>query len=91
MMPKVRRRSVSSNVSGWRTALGYRITPLGTRRANHAFSSSSTELLASNLRQVPPPFLNEAEDGKLAVDLLWFWKSLSACACFSVSVERDQY
>uniref|UniRef100_A0A8V0XKR8 Sodium/potassium-transporting ATPase subunit beta n=1 Tax=Gallus gallus TaxID=9031 RepID=A0A8V0XKR8_CHICK len=51
MMPKVRRRSASSNVSGWRTALGCRITPLGTRMANHAFSSSSTELLASNLRR----------------------------------------
>lgn len=77
MMTKVRRRSASSNVSGWRTALGYRITPLGTRRANHAFSSSSTELSASNLRQVLPPFLTEAtdEDGKLAANLLWFWKS----------------
>ena len=57
MMSRARRRSANSNVNGWKTVLASMIPPLGTGMASHASSSSSTELSASNLRQVSLPFV----------------------------------
>lgn len=63
---------------------------MGTRRANHASLSSSTELLASNLRQVSLPFLAEATDQEegLAADLLCLLFGLWKEICIKPFLQR---